>query len=183
MCIPLGSTVTLISLIFLQFGPLRTCAEPQAGVVYTRSFKSFPSWCSKRLWVYARPQKAPNLPFCFLKRRLTNTHRHHRLADGQLPSRNPPSPSFGLFGVVSVMLGCSPPASSSALLQPRVYYPISLKCKVLWSIVLLYKWTLNDPPFWHRLKSLKKTSMSRRLTQKSVGVHGHQLLADTIFPH
>ena len=47
-------------------------------------------------------QKTPNLP-CFLKRRLTNTPRRDRLADGQLSSLHPPSPSFSSFGAASVI--------------------------------------------------------------------------------
>ena len=65
--------------------------------------------------VSACTQKAPNLRFCFLKRRLTNTPRRHRLADGQLSSLYAPLPSFSSFGAASVMMCCSArPASSSA---------------------------------------------------------------------
>ena len=51
--------------------------------------------------VSACTQKAPDLRFCFLKRRLTNTTRCHRLVDGQLSSPYPPSPSFRSFGAAS----------------------------------------------------------------------------------
>ena len=71
--------------------------------------------------VFACTQNTPNLRCCFLKRRLTNTTRRHRLADGQLSSLYPPSPSFSPFGAASVMLCCSPPpASSSTPLRPSV---------------------------------------------------------------
>ena len=53
--------------------------------------KGFPSGYSKRVCVSACTQKAPNLQ-CF-KRRLTNTPRHHHLADVQLSSLYPPSQS------------------------------------------------------------------------------------------
>ena len=49
----------------------------------------------------------------FRKRRLTNTPRRHRLADGQLSLVYPPSPSFSSFGAASVMLCCFPPASAN----------------------------------------------------------------------
>ena len=68
-------------------------------------------------------QKTPNVR-CFLKRRLTKTLRRHRLADGQLASLYPPSPSFSSFDAASVMLCFSPPpASSSTPLRPSVCYP------------------------------------------------------------
>ena len=63
----------------------------------------------------ACPQKIPNLRGGFRKRRLTNTPRRHRLADGQLSSLYAPLPSFSSFGAASVMMCCSArPASSSA---------------------------------------------------------------------
>ena len=83
--------------------------------------KGFPPGYSKSLYVSACTQNAPNLR-CFLKRRLTNTPRRHRLADGQLSSLYPPSPSFSSFGAASVMLCCSPPASSGTPSRPCVYY-------------------------------------------------------------
>ena len=59
-----------------------------------------------------------------------NTPRPRRLADGQLSSLNPPSPSFSLFGAACVMLCCSP-ASSSTSLRPSLCYPsISLVVNV-----------------------------------------------------
>ena len=69
-------------------------------------------------------QKTPNLRCGFLKRRLTNTPRRYRLANGQLSSLYAPSPSFRSFGAASVMLYCSaPPASLSTPLRPSVRYP------------------------------------------------------------
>ena len=69
-------------------------------------------------------QKTPKLRCYFLKRRLKNTFRRHRLADGQLSSLYPPSPSFNSFDTASVMLCCSPPpACSSTPLRPSVHYP------------------------------------------------------------
>ena len=89
--------------------------------------KGFPSGYSKKcVCASACTQKAPNLRCCFLKRRLMNTPRRHRLADRQLSSRYPPSPSFSSFGSASVMLCYSPPASSSTPSRPSVYYPISI---------------------------------------------------------
>ena len=74
--------------------------------------------------VSACTQKNPNLRCGFLKRRLTNSLRRHRLADGQLSSLYAPSPIFSSFGVASVILCCSaPPTSSSAPLRPSVPYP------------------------------------------------------------
>ena len=49
-------------------------------------------------------QKTPNLRDGFRKRRLTNTLRRHRLADGQLSSLYAPLPSFSSFGVACVKL-------------------------------------------------------------------------------
>ena len=86
--------------------------------------KGFPSGYSKRLCVSACTQKCPNLRRGFLKRRLTNIPRCHRLADGQLSSLYAPSPSFSSFGAASVMLCCSaPPAYLSSPLWPSVRYP------------------------------------------------------------
>ena len=71
-------------------------------------------------------QKAPNLRFCFLKRLLTNTPRRHRLADGQLASPHPPSPSFSSFGSASVVLCCfSPTLSNTALPMVLLYHGIN----------------------------------------------------------
>ena len=64
--------------------------------------KDFPSGYSERVCV--RLQSDPDLRFFPIKRCLTNTPRRHRVADGQLSSPYPPSPSFSLFGAVSVML-------------------------------------------------------------------------------
>ena len=73
---------------------------------------------------FACTQKTPNLRRWFLQRRLTNTPRSHRLADGQLSSLYGPSPSFSSFGATSVMFCCSaPPACSSTPLRPSVRYP------------------------------------------------------------
>ena len=83
--------------------------------------------------VSACTQKAPKLRCYFLKRRLTNTPGYRRLADGQLSSLYPPSPSFSSFGAASVMLCCSRPASSSTPLRPSVYYPsISLVVDIIY---------------------------------------------------
>ena len=58
------------------------------------------------------------------KRRLTNTPRCHRLADGQLSSLCRPSPSFSSFGAASAMLCCcAPPACSGTPSRPSEYYP------------------------------------------------------------
>ena len=80
-------------------------------------------------------QKTPNLLCWFLTRRLTNTPRPHRLADGQLSSLYPPSPSFSSFGAASVILCCSaPPVSSSTPLRTSVHYPsISLLLNIMCS--------------------------------------------------
>ena len=78
----------------------------------------------RKVCVSACPQKNPNLRCGFRKRRLTNTSRHHRLADGQLSSLYAPPPSFSSFGAASVMMCCSARlASSSAPLRPSVHYP------------------------------------------------------------
>ena len=59
--------------------------------------------------------KTPNPRGGFRKRRLTNTTRRHRLADGQLTSLYAPLPSISSFGATYVMMRCSTrPASSSA---------------------------------------------------------------------
>ena len=53
----------------------------------------------------------------FVKRRLTNTPRCHRLADGQLSFNAPPS--FSSFGAASANMCCSArPDYSSARLRP-----------------------------------------------------------------
>ena len=71
----------------------------------------------------------------FRKRRLTNTPRRHRLADGQLSSLYAPLPSFSSFGAASVMMCCSArPASSSApsvLPEDRIGRTI-IHCLILW---------------------------------------------------
>ena len=51
--------------------------------------------------------KAQTQRFFFLERRLTNTSRCHRLADGQLSSLNLPSSSFSSFGAASVSCAVS----------------------------------------------------------------------------
>ena len=88
-----------------------------------RSFRSlaskgFPSGYSKSVCVCvcvsAYFQKTPNLRRCFRKRRLTNTPRRHRLADGQLSSLYAPLPSFSSFGAASMMCCSARPASWSA---------------------------------------------------------------------
>ena len=37
----------------------------------------------------------------------------------------------------------------------------------------MLEWTIHVPPFWHRFEASTKTSISRWITQKRVGVHGH----------
>ena len=105
-------------------------------------FKGFPIGYSERVCVSAWRT-------CFPKRRLTNTRRRHRLADGHLSSLYPPSPSFSLFGAASVMLGFSPPASSSTPLRPSVYYRIiSLVINIIYIRTLcdlLYVLYILDP--------------------------------------
>ena len=55
---------------------------------------------------------------------MTNTPRRYRLADGQILSLYPPSPSYSSFGAASVLLCCSaPPACSSIPLRLPVHYP------------------------------------------------------------
>ena len=66
----------------------------------------------------ACPQKTPNLPCDFRKRRPTNTPRCHLLADDRLSSFDAPLPSFSLFGAASVMCCFARPASWSAPLRP-----------------------------------------------------------------
>ena len=58
----------------------------------------------------------------------------HRLADGQLSSPYPPSPSFSSFGAASVMLCCSAHlVCSSTPLRPSVNYPsISLVVNIMY---------------------------------------------------
>ena len=89
------------------------------SIYYFRSLasKGFLSGYSKSVCVSACPQKAPNLRFFFLKRRLANTPRRHRLVDGQFSLPYPPSPSFSSFGAASVMLCCFPPASANTPLS------------------------------------------------------------------
>ena len=50
----------------------------------TLASEDFPTGYSKSACVSAYTQKTSNLRCCFLKQRLTNTPRRHRLADGQL---------------------------------------------------------------------------------------------------
>ena len=87
------------------------------------SFKRYPERIFQKC-VSACTQKTPNLRCGFLKRRLTNTPRRHCLADCQLLSLYPPSPSFSSFGAASVILCCSVPSDySSTPLRPCVHYP------------------------------------------------------------
>ena len=69
----------------------------------------------------------------FLKRRLTNTPRHLRLADGQLSSLYQPSPCFSSFDATSAMLcGPAPPAcSSTPFLSFMHYQSVSLVVNVM----------------------------------------------------
>ena len=93
---------------------------------FYRSFQRLPQRIFERCvraCVSVCTQKTPNLRCSFLKRRPTNTPRRHRLADGQLSSFYPPSPSFSSFGAASVMLCCSaPPLCSRTPLRPSVDY-------------------------------------------------------------
>ena len=69
----------------------------------------------------------------YLKRRLAYTPRRHRLADGQLSSLYPPSPSFSSFGAAYVMCCSTPPACSSTPLRPSVHYPsVSLAVNIIY---------------------------------------------------
>ena len=86
--------------------------ETKIFATYSFSFKRLAQRMFEKC-ASACTQKAPNLLRCFLKRRLTNTSRRHRLADGQLSSLYPPSPSFSSFDAASVMCCSAPPAPSS----------------------------------------------------------------------
>ena len=106
----------------------------------------------------------------FVKWRLTNTPRRHRLADGQLSSLYAPPPSSSSFGAASVMMCCSArPASSSTPLRPcvlpedRIGLKYNIHSYILWSynvfhifdqtsIVLKSSWssTLRSNPRRHR---------------------------------
>ena len=67
-------------------------------------------------------QKTPKLRCRFRKRRLTNTPRRHRLADGHFSSLYRPSPSFSSFGAAYAMLCYSaPPACSGTPSRPSEY--------------------------------------------------------------
>ena len=93
----------------------------RTGTYFFRSLlrKAFPADI-REVFVSACTQEAPNLRCCFLKRRLTNTPRRLRLADGQLSSPYPPSPNFSSLSAASVMMFCFPPASSSTPSRPSV---------------------------------------------------------------
>ena len=88
----------------------------------------------RKVRVSACAQKTPNLRCWFLKQRLANTPRRHRLADGQLSSLSPPSPSFSSFGAAFVMCCSATPACSSTVtsLRPYVHYSsISLVVNIM----------------------------------------------------
>ena len=86
--------------------------------------KGFPSECSKSVCMATCTQNTPNLQCWFLKRRLTNTPRRHRLAGGQLSSLYPPSSSSSSFGPASVMMCSSArPAYSRTPLRSSVHCP------------------------------------------------------------
>ena len=71
--------------------------------------------------VSARPAIFNWEKYCYLLS--WETHEAgHRLADGQLSSPCPPSPSFRSFGATSVMMCSFPPASSGTPLRPSVRY-------------------------------------------------------------
>ena len=125
--------------------------------------------------VSARTHKTLNLRCWFLKRRLTNTLRRHRLADGQLSSLFPTSPSFSSFDAASVMLCCSaPPARSSTPLRPSVHYPsISLVVNIMHTGIQTFCGRLNviyifGPDrlvsFWSQAGALRRECPPRRLS-------------------
>ena len=95
----------------------------------------FPNGYSKIMCVSACTQKAPNLRCGFLKRRLTNTPRRHRLADGQLSPLYASLPTFSSFGAASVKMCCSArPAYSSApsaLPEDRIGLKYHIHCLIL----------------------------------------------------
>ena len=75
--------------------------------------------------VRLRSESSEPIIRCFFKRRLTNTPRRHRLADGELSTLYLPWRSFSSFGASSAMLCCSArPASSSTPLRPSVCYQV-----------------------------------------------------------
>ena len=77
--------------------------------------------------VSACPQKTPNLRDGFRTRRLTNTPRRHRVADGQLSSSYAPLPCFSLFGAAS----CDVLFRSSCLLERTVCATIGLVVNII----------------------------------------------------
>ena len=83
-------------------------------------------------------QKTPNKAYGFRQRRLTNTPRRHRLADGQLSSPYAPLLSSSSFVAASRMLCClAPPASWSAPLRPSVpYRNVGLVVKIIYICIL-----------------------------------------------
>ena len=114
--------------------------------------KGFPSECSKSVCMATCTQNTPNLQCWFLKRRLTNTPRRHRLADGQLSSLYPPSSSFRSFDAGSVMCSPAPPVSSSTLTAVCVLpeYRSGRKYKVHLDILWLSKCPLYFQPDVYR---------------------------------
>ena len=97
-------------------------------------------------------QKTPNLR-CFLKRRLTNTPRRHRLADGQLSSLYPPSPSLSSFDAASdvvlfrfyflfehtITAVCAPPEYQPCRKYSLMY--IQKKCDHLRNVLYIFDQT------------------------------------------
>ena len=71
--------------------------------------------------------KTLNPQGCFRKRRLTNTPRRHRVADGQLSSSYAPLPCFSLFGAAS----CDVLFRSSCLLERTVCATIGLVVNII----------------------------------------------------
>ena len=71
--------------------------------------------------------KTLNPQGCFRKRRLTNTPRRHRVADGQLSSSYAPLPCFSLFGAAS----CDVLFRSACLLERTVCATIGLVVNII----------------------------------------------------
>ena len=84
--------------------PQSTIHYVASGSIKSLASKGFPSGYSKKCVCSPALRKPQTYDVdLYLKRRLTNTPRRHRL-DGQLLSLYPPSPSFSSFGAASVML-------------------------------------------------------------------------------
>ena len=108
----------------MLFGRFYMIPRARYGYMHCTSFirslgcQGFPADIRKVVCVSACTQKTPNLlRRWFLKRRLTNNPRRHRVADHQLWSLYPHSPSLSSFDAAFVMLCCSasPVCSSTPL--------------------------------------------------------------------